>query len=522
MLRAKGFDKVTPRLVEELEKELAANFESLGGKSLPIAKDMPELVNAYKGIWRHHRTQYGYTLLSELPYQAAGVLEDLDETDLGIDLLIVDEFQDLNNADQKVLQELARRGIAIIGIGDDDQSIYSWRNAAPEGIRNFQTTFGTEFDYPLSVSQRCGGLALEIANNLIEQDPNRPKKSRLSPSERAPETAFHYLRFKSNSGEAKGAAAIAASRIAAGVPANSIGVLVRSSIPAWAYELRKTFDDLGVPIAPPADVDVVLADSGVRAALAFAQLIRNRLDSLAWRAILEVAPGVGKTSVDYVYASATKGTFAERLFSLHEAGFPRLRRAALIMGLITTTCEKLGSIELAAVSPPEDGGWGAWLATQVGDDRFAPGALELFLAVGTAIGSEADFGRFINDFEPTARELVSGLGDGVRLITMGMSKGLTLDTTIIMGVENGNIPSPRGEDSEELRLLYVALTRATQLTVVTYANRRKGPTARVGDPRVWVQREQSPFMADMNGASLEDGDAFTKALAASALTTPLK
>jgi len=204
MLRAKGFDKVTPRLVEELEKELAANFESLGGKSLPIAKDMPELVNAYKGIWRHHRTQYGYTLLSELPYQAAGVLEDLDETDLGIDLLIVDEFQDLNNADQKVLQELARRGIAIIGIGDDDQSIYSWRNAAPEGIRNFQTTFGTEFDYPLSVSQRCGGLALEIANNLIEQDPNRPKKSRLSPSERAPETAFHYLRFKSNSGEAKG------------------------------------------------------------------------------------------------------------------------------------------------------------------------------------------------------------------------------------------------------------------------------------------------------------------------------
>ena len=58
-----------------------------------------------------------------------------------VDLLIVDEYQDLNQAEQRVLKELHKRGVAILAIGDDDQSIYSWRNAAPEGIRNFTTTF---------------------------------------------------------------------------------------------------------------------------------------------------------------------------------------------------------------------------------------------------------------------------------------------------------------------------------------------------------------------------------------------
>lgn len=227
MLIAKGHAKITPTIVADLEEELAAGFESLGGRILPIAKDQPQLVNSYRGVWRDHRKRYGYTLLSELPYQAAGVINDLDESDVGLDLVIVDEYQDLNKADQEVLIGLAKRGIAIIAIGDDDQSVYSWRNAAPDGIRNFNQTFDTPYDYPLSLSQRCGGSALNVANNLIEQDVGRPVKARLTQSVRAPDTVFHYLCFKSNMGEAKGVASIVASRLAVGVQASDIGVLVR-------------------------------------------------------------------------------------------------------------------------------------------------------------------------------------------------------------------------------------------------------------------------------------------------------
>lgn len=194
-LKAKGFAEAKPKIVMKLEAELAANFNTLEGAKLPLAADKPELTNAYRGIWERHRTDYGYTLLSELPYQAAGVLQDLDQASVGLDLVIVDEYQDLNAADQLVLERLAERGVAIIAIGDDDQSIYGWRNAAPDGIRVFSTVFNAPHEYPLTLSQRCGSPALDVANNLIELDPERPRKARLSASERAPHTDFHYLRF---------------------------------------------------------------------------------------------------------------------------------------------------------------------------------------------------------------------------------------------------------------------------------------------------------------------------------------
>lgn len=148
LLRAKGYHKATPSKVGALEAEMSASFESLAGEKLPIAAKEPTLVKAYQDVWAEHRLRYGYTLLSELSFQAAVVLADKDAADPDVNLLIVDEYQDLNRAEQQVLQELHKRGVAILAIGDDDQSIYSWRNAAPDGIRNFITTFDTAYDYP--------------------------------------------------------------------------------------------------------------------------------------------------------------------------------------------------------------------------------------------------------------------------------------------------------------------------------------------------------------------------------------
>lgn len=512
-LRAKGFSHATPTCVKALEEELAANFESLGGAALPIAKDQPELTNAYRGVWEAHRKSYGYTLLSELPYQASGVLADLDEIDVGIDLLIVDEYQDLNKADQEVLQRLSDRGIAVIAIGDDDQSIYSWRNAAPDGIRQFKTTFDTNYDYPLSISQRCGGKALEVASSVIEQDSLRPAKKRLTPSDSAPATEFRYLKFKNNVAEAREVARLLAKRIESGVDPSQIVVLVRSRSSIWRRELEPQFKQLDIPMAPLVDVDAILADRGVRKALALGQLAGNIDDSLAWRSLIEVTPGVGKAAVDYVYQSDAPGSFASCLLALHNQGFDGYRGKNTLSTLVN---DALQGISLAA-SPkdfPVEGGWASYLAELVGRDLFDEYVLQLFNAIGDQMGTEAELAYFVREFEPALRDLMSGMAQGVRIMTMGMSKGLTVNTAVVLGVENGNVPKASRARDEELRLLYVALTRATDLTVVCYANRRRGTTARVGDPRVGQQREQSPFMATIRDVTLEDGKTYVAGLGA--------
>jgi DNA helicase-2/ATP-dependent DNA helicase PcrA len=506
-LRAKNFTDITPTTVGELEREMAAGFETLGQIRLPLAESNPELVNAYKGVWYAHRNQYGYTLLSELPYQAGRVLEDIDDGDIDLDLLIVDEYQDLNQADQKVLIEIARRGVAIVSIGDDDQSIYSWRNAAPDGIRNFLSTFNSECDYPLTISMRCGGKALEVASNLIELDPRRQRKPRLSSSPSANNTAFHYLKFRSNIGEAKGVARIIAARIAEGVSPNDIGILVRSSLPAWVHNLRTEFEKAGIPIGEVANIDDILGSHAVRKAIGMAQLLINQEDSIAWRALLKITPGIGPSFVSTIIASEYTGSFAEKLVSAYINGFPSRAGVNQATILMTEITEWLNDTDLENVSL-DSNGWGEWLIQQVGETEFTEDAKILLRAVGAQIGTSELLARFLSEFEPMAREIISGANEGVRMMSMSHSKGLTLNTVIVLGVEDGNIPAPRGIGDEELRLLYVALTRATHMTVVTYANRRKGPTARVGRPNVWVQQEQSPYMRALPDITLEDGDSF--------------
>lgn len=124
------------RDVKKLFSELAANWESLNPAE-------PTNVTAasrarFMGGWREHRQLLGYALLAELPYALRAALRDHPDLE-GIDyrVLVVDEYQDLNACDLDVLQRLAARGCAIVAAGDDDQSIYSFRKAHPEGIRNF-------------------------------------------------------------------------------------------------------------------------------------------------------------------------------------------------------------------------------------------------------------------------------------------------------------------------------------------------------------------------------------------------
>ena len=161
-------------MLKKLFAEMSAGWQSL------VPEEQSD-INAeerarFLGFWEEHRRIFGYTLLSELPYRLRAALQqhpDLEGIDY--DALVVDEYQDLNACDLDVLKSIAARGCAIIAVGDDDQSIYSFRKAAPEGIRRFLCDYPGSADYRLSVSMRCSRSIIEWANHVILGDTGRKR-----------------------------------------------------------------------------------------------------------------------------------------------------------------------------------------------------------------------------------------------------------------------------------------------------------------------------------------------------------
>src|SRR6266568_4437592 len=125
--------------------------------------------------------------------------------------VVVDEYQDLNKAEQSLIQELAKKSVLLIA-GDDDQSIYSFKYAHPEGIASFTA----DVDYPLPVCRRCPSLILTLARSLIESaGANRISKD-LKPRPGAPAGEVSVLQWRDVVVESRGLASIVATWVKTG------------------------------------------------------------------------------------------------------------------------------------------------------------------------------------------------------------------------------------------------------------------------------------------------------------------
>src|SRR6266849_1777262 len=117
--------------------------------------------------------------------------------------VVVDEYQDLNRAEQALIQQLAQTAVLLVA-GDDDQSIYAFKYAHPEGIK----TFNADADYPLPVCYRCPSLILTLARSLIESAGAARLEKELRPRPGAPEGEVHVLQWRDVVVESRGLASI--------------------------------------------------------------------------------------------------------------------------------------------------------------------------------------------------------------------------------------------------------------------------------------------------------------------------
>jgi DNA helicase-2/ATP-dependent DNA helicase PcrA len=485
------------RDLDILLRELEANWQSLRPGDDPRIE--PAVRARFLGAWDEHRRVYGYTMLSELPNLLRQALESHDDLQgIDYDLLIVDEYQDLNACDLDVLRLIAERGCAILGAGDDDQSIYGFRKAAPEGIRRFPDDYVPSESYTLSIAKRCARRIIEWSRFVIEGDPDRPHRPPLTPDDEAPAGEVALLSFPNNDAEAAGIASLVQQLIAQGVPADQILVLFRGDHNGhFSDPVKQQLTQRGIAVCDSDAVDRLLSDEANRRALAMLRLAANRNDSLAWATILLLTPQVGVRFFDHVYGVAVAGRmgFGEALLSEYEnrfGGAPKAPagRAAEAIDAVMTWLDALGVPD----ETPDDG-WGHWIAEIEVADAF-PGFNADLLEIARTIDAlvePSDLSRFLGQIAPLGKDLAAARSQGVRLMTMGGSKGLTVQATIVAGVEEGIVPRPEAELAEERRLLYVAMTRARRHLFVTWCQRRTGPTARSGAPNVGL-RSHSNFL----------------------------
>lgn len=501
--------------VEDLEREMSSKWEALDEDKILLTDITPELRGAYSTLWdRDHRSTLGYTLLSEISYRAVQMLEDYPDVDVDApDLLLVDEYQDLNNADIRFLEELVSRGTRILAIGDDDQSIYGFREAAPEGIRDFPDKFGTDQTYTLTQCFRCGREILRAATSLIQAAAD-PERSEPLVAATDYEGLYRYARFKGNRAEARGIADMVRARLDQGVSPKDIVVLVRSSVNNWIAELEPEFEERDIEWSNPDRVKTILGDEDFLRKIEILWIAAEEegRDSLAWWMLLDIKNGISDDFREYIYQEARESNelFSDTLLRLYPdfEGSPTTRSANAARKAVKQVLSQAEEIRDAAEDPDlGELGWGGWILDRFGREEFREEEIELLEEVGSFVGGVESLRDFLGKLEPVAKDLATD-DEAVRIMSITKSKGLTVDSVFVMGVEEGIIPRPDEEDvEEERRLLYVAMTRAEKLCVLSYAGwRTRGATVQLGGGDSHTPRGRSPLLEHLEIGEWRDGE----------------
>jgi DNA helicase-2/ATP-dependent DNA helicase PcrA len=492
-----------------LLNELSADWQRLTADEADWDTRFP--TPEFLGAWREHRGIYAYVLRSELVYQLKHALEQDDDFDLeGPPVhLLVDEYQDLNRCDLAVVKAIADCGAEVYAAGDDDQSIYGFRKAHPEGIRRFLQDYPGASGLSLEMCKRCDREIMDLGLFVARQDIRRIDKPLCTDPDRV---GGHVaiLGFRDQAQESRSVACLCQHLISHhGLQPHEILILLRSDrYGAFSTVLRDALSVRGVPVGiATADSDPFNGDAG-RQVLAVLRLLDNQADSLAWRTLLLLRRnnlGSGTMETVYERARANGVAFSEALREIcsdPSSGRGRAARMrtefesinAILDELATRSCAALGEqeeIDLLDLTQE--------VATRIVDDEAQRQAIVDQLGRVTQTAQPASLNELLRAIESSAENIEQELDPGrVNILTMHKAKGLTAEAVIIVAAEDEYLPGRAAGDDmdDERRLLYVSLTRAKHHLYITYCNERTGRQQHTGRTVGNTRRHLTRFLQD--------------------------
>lgn len=407
-------------------------------------------------------------LIGELVPEALRFLRDnpASVARAAFDHVIVDEFQDLNKAEQELVDLLAGSGAMAI-VGDVDQSIYRFRHANPEGIESFDQHHPATHDETLDECQRCPSRVVAIADHLIRHNhPNSPAP-RLQPMPGNPRGEVHIVQWARIDQEAQGLADFVRTLVAdRGYSPKDILVLTPRRL--LGYGIRDRINDLGIPVHSFYHEEA-LEEEAAQRAFALLSLLVDEDDRVALRWWLgHGSPSSRKNAYQRLRQHCEQGGASPReaLEALDQGNLALSGVSELL-----TKYRELRDILADLVSRNLDEVVDVLLPD--GNDEYSALREVALLVLPTVEDADALFDRVkAHITQPEMPEE----GDFVRVMSLHKSKGLTSKIAIVAGCTQGLIPLQKNDETpveqaailqEQRRLFYVAITRCTEILVLS-------------------------------------------------------
>lgn len=387
-----------------------------------------------------------------------------------IEHILVDEFQDTNLAQYRLLKLLASKHSNICVVGDDDQSIYKFRGADVSNILNFERDFPKVKTIKLEQNYRSTQNILDVSSELIRKNPKRHEKKLWTDKGGGEKVYQCWLGTEKD--ESRHVAKVIRELYLKGVcDYNDFAVLYR--VNSQSRVLEETFNSENIPYRVIGGVSFYQRKE-IKDLIAYVKLIMNHDDNVSLRRIINLPPrGIGASTISKIELQAKK-----RAISLHATIQAMLKSN----GITSTIKEKLRVFmdivdELSGEKVKDSADLMKRIIEKtdfmdIVDEDRADNITEL---VSSAAGVNlADF----MDSLSLLTNLDSAIsGKAVSLLTLHSAKGLEFPVVFITGLEEGLLPYFKAQEPEELaeerRLLYVGMTRAKDVLWLTGANKRR-------------------------------------------------
>lgn len=449
-----------------------------------------------------------------------------------IDHLIVDEFQDLNACDQEFVRLLSANNTFLFVAGDDDQSIYSFRHANPDGIVQFQSAYPASATHVLTDCFRCTPAVLGPASRLITYNLNRVTKNLTSLYGAATppvQGRMMVWSFRTAEEEARAIAQSCQALIDAGMAGREDEILILISNRRVQLDmLAQELGNLGLPYDPPRGAALTSEYAVIRAVYSVLRIARDNSSSEkdypAHRGLLEVLSGIGSATAKRVAdACISNNQNFRQLFYLPTCPTWFSGRCPSAIRRVMATVQTVSTWNMSDTLAVRSGDITTLLSSQVfTSGRNAANSLSIwntligslpaqmtleellqFLAADSESEQQATLDLVNQRIGSTLPQAQVPVQKRIRILTMHGAKGLSGKIVFIPGAEQGLMPNfwalqATGLLIEQRRLFYVSVTRAMACCIASHAAQHSGAQARFLTQKSVSRLTRSQFLNEMS------------------------